>query len=816
MQPGCFVGNNRRHTTPWQRQPALRLVDSTIRASFLTALLAWTTGWGGAREVGAQEVPAASAPVPASEPARFYDHEPFDELRLTEGDTVRIIPLLPNQLPQDRKPSTKLTVRLPQNPDQEYTILWGKIEKHLTFPQLILEKAEQAVAAEDFDGAYDYYQYLARIYPRLEGLPESHQRWLFQEATAWHRRGNPAQVLAMLRELHRLNPGFPNLEAGLAAATDQMVANEVKTESYATARTLLANLRELFPENAIAKTWEQRLQKEAQTFLNTSQEKLQQDQLHEAREAAYQAVKVWPLPKAVDFLTEAQELSPRVVVGVTAPAVEFAPAAIDSFASRRVGGLLESPLLEFAGPAPRGGRYRSALGSLEKQSLGRSLVLRLNPDLRYSNGEVGPTGYDVCRQLVRLADPSQPGFRADWAALFESCRVESIYTVHVTLRQSHVHPDGMLQTVLPAKQPGATLGAYTLYQQGSAELRFRINPNLATAGARQPAEIIERYFPESRDALRALQYGDVAAIDRVNPWEVPALRQQRHLRVSAYAVPSVHVLVPNQARPLLDQRSYRRALLLAIHRQAILDQILDGAVLPGCQVLSAPLPAGIEADDPIGYAYDRSLTPRAYLPRLALTLGNLSLQQENARRVKRDEPVLKKLPELVIVHPATDIARVACGAIQKRFELLKIATTLRELPAGQTRPTDSDYDLLYAEWIIGEPVTDLRALFGPGGLAPHNNPYLEAALMDLDRSQNWKQARERLHVIHRLLHEDETVLPLWQIVDHFAWNQALEGVMEHPVSLYQEVERWQSPPAILNPSIASSSIPRDKHVVQTP
>src|SRR5690606_41730380 len=62
--------------------------------------------------------------------------------------------------------------------------------------------------------------------------------------------------------------------------------------------------------------------------------------------------------------------------------------------------------------------------------------------------------------------------------------------------------------------------------------------------------------------------------------------------------------------------------------------------------------------------------------------------RENVRLKQRGEPLLESLPPLVIAHPATDPARVACRAIAKRLELLKFHVTLRELPPGETRPND--------------------------------------------------------------------------------------------------------------------------------
>lgn len=759
---------------------------------------------------GAPSPPAGARPAqqdesdpfsPPGQTGKLYEQEPFEELRFTTGEVAKIVPLKPGQIPENVRRTTLITVQL-LGDEQEYTVEWGKIERHVTFPELILEKAEQLVTAETYDQAYDYYQYLLKAYPRLDGLEASIQRWLFLEAATWHRRGNPAQVLAILSELYNRNPKYPNLDAGMAAATDRLMTAEVEQDNYAAARKLLANLQACYPQHETAATWQQRLIDQASEKLAASRKQLADGRTHEARELALQAVTIWPLDDAVSFLNEAQRKSPRVVVGVTQPATSFDPAALDNWAARRSGMLLDRPLLTYLGPGARGGRYHSPLGTREKLGLGRQIRFRLSPDLRYSNGEPGPTGYDLCRRLVALADPYSPEYQADWAALFESCQVENIYTVTIALRQPHVHPDGLFQLILPADDPAATLGAYAIHAQDQHEIRYRATGAL-TAGGSQPAEIIERYITDGRAAARALRNGQIAALDRVNPWDVPGLKRTYHLNVAAYSVPTVHVLVPNIERPLLRQRTFRRALLLAIHREAILEQLLDDAVIDGCQVLSGPLPAGIDGEDPIGYAYDRTIEPRSYAPRLALTLTGLSLTRENVRLKQRGEPLLESLPPLVIAHPATDPARVACRAIAKRLELLKFHVTLRELPPGETRPNDDDYDLLYAEWTITEPITDLRALFGHGGLVAHNNPYLEPALLELDRSQNWKQARERLHHVHRLLHEDVTVLPLWQIVEHFAWHRDLQGLAEHPATLYQQVERWQSPPAILSTEVVA-------------
>src|SRR5690606_32276811 len=92
--------------------------------------------------------------------------------------------------------------------------------------------------------------------------------------------------------------------------------------------------------------------------------------------------------------------------------------------------------------------------------------------------------------------------------------------------------------------------------QGQGIRRYRATAALAGVGSsQQPAEIVERYFADGRQAVRALRQGDVAAVDRVNPWEVSGLKRVYHVNVAAYSVPTVHVLVPNFNRPLMRHRA---------------------------------------------------------------------------------------------------------------------------------------------------------------------------------------------------------------------------------------------------------------------
>jgi ABC-type oligopeptide transport system substrate-binding subunit len=61
----------------------------------------------------------------------------------------------------------------------------------------------------------------------------------------------------------------------------------------------------------------------------------------------------------------------------------------------------------------------------------------------------------------------------------------------------------------------------------------------------------------------------------------------------------------------------------------------------------------------------------------------------------------------------------------------------------------------------------------------------------LDAAQNWREVRERLAEVHRLVAGEMTIIPLWQTVNHFAYRRGSAEVGAQPVSLYQYIETWK-------------------------
>jgi hypothetical protein len=735
---------------------------------------------------------------------RLFEQAPFD-LIIDRTKTVnKVMPLaLPGRhLPKDPKPGDKLITRSFENPDRDFEISWRNVVEVKLFEQMVLAEADEHVAAGRFDEAYDYFVYLRSEHPNLAGLKEAWHKYLLADARAALKDGRAALALAMLNELHASDANFPGLEDTLGNATDQLVEPYVARNDIKSARSLLDSLAQKYPKDAIVTKWQERLTTEAADRLAAAKQAVAGGKLAEARSFANQAVARQPsLSGAKELVADLERRYPIAVVGVSSQptpsrAISSSSQSIIDFGLRRQERLLHRQLLEFSGAGPEGGDYICPIGTAERENLGKRLVFRLKPGVRLNTVST-VSGYWLAQRLAALADASRASGNLDWPELLQGIDVRDVYEVDIDLRRSHLRPEALLTAPLDSSTSSAALAPFR-HAGNSTEFsaeRYVLSEGYFAARSAQPKEVMERSYKDRKTALAALKRGDLDLVDRVNPWEVNWFRARDDFAVGRYGIPSVHCLVPNTSRPFPGHRAFRRAVEFGIDRKLILErQLLRGAKIAGCDLVSGPFTSGVGYDDPLRYAYSDTIKPRPYEPRMAMTLAAVALH-DVATRLKGSGEELNEVPPLVLAHPADDVARLACQAIQQHLRVIGITMRLEELPPGEVWLDSAKHDFLYAELTIAEPLVEVRRLFGPAGLLGGTNPYVNLALDQLDAAAGWKEAREKLQQIHQLVHDDVTVIPLWQLVDHFACRKPmLPAVGDRLVSLYQNVEQWQLAP----------------------
>ncbi len=753
----------------------------------------------------------AADPKPAAV-EKLLDRTPFDQIVLNQaagGSTLEVLPLNLPQRPLAVVPATgSLKVRLLKRPTEEFEVNWANVAAVRVFEQVLLDEAQRLTAAGKFDEAYDYYARLGVEFPSLAGLNDSICNYLRLNALALYQAKQHDRALALLLTLYQRNAAYPGLPSAVEAVAGEVIQRYLRDGNYTAARRVLDlwqnQFKNVAPQSAAA--WQQRFESAAGRQVAEANQLVGRRDYIGARKAVGRALAIWPnLNTAEEIRARIEREFPFVTVGVFETSPRQPVRRIDDWAAIRTSALTERLLAEENDFGSEGGTYESPYGEWDLDESGRELTLKLNP--KQTAGD--PTSDALARYLLSMAAPGSPAFRGDFAALLESVSIQPGNTVVLHLKRVHVRPESLLQVALPIA--ASVAGPYTIADYAADQVVFAA-ADVAGVKSVGPQAIVEQTMPNDEAAVAALVAGEIDVLDRVPPWQLSRLRAAQDIRVESYKLPTVHVLIPNLAKPLLAKREFRRALCFGIDRKWIVDRVLlGGGSLPGFEAVSGPFPSGTSLNDPIRYAYNNQVLPRPFEPRLAAILATVAWnsvqnppdknkpkstdKDDGATKKQENEPLNTNLPELILAHPSDPLARVACQSIQAQLVREGIPIKLREFTADELLAGKVDCDLRYAELAVWEPIADARLILGPHGLAGDlQSPYLEAALRDLDTATNWKDVRARLAELHEIASHELPVIPLWQTVNFYAYRTSVRGIGGSPVTLYQNVKRWSPAP----------------------
>jgi tetratricopeptide (TPR) repeat protein len=733
----------------------------------------------------------------------LLDDEPHDLLTIPDGKDTKILKVypvkLPNRrLPKDVKPTDRIRVRLLEDDEsRDFDVMWRDVKKLEFFEDRILAEAESLTAAGKLDDAYVHYAYLLRNYPDTQRLEESIQSYWYLSAGASFRERRYDEALAVLEELIKKNPGYkhsdtsPSLMNVLGGICDRLVQRYLEKNDYRTASRLIGRITTAYPDSKqepFYGKFNNRMTSAAESKRDEARKHLAAQRYTEAYDATSAMLDIQPnVSGGRELAAEMNEQYPLAVVAVETLATAPNAVGLDNWADLRAGRLTDRRLTELRGIGPEGGNYACSLGTCERSEDLRSLTIAL------SGEDPSFTTYDVLQLLLAGGQPGSPVFSAAWAQALRGARIVRPGQVEVTLRASHLLPQALL--ALPLSSPGSEhknwSGNYILAAKTDTISRF-VLPATSPRPRGKPREIQERVYPSPEAAILALQRGEVDALDRLQPADIAAVRGMPAVKIVRYAVPTVHVLVPNVDRPWPANRTFRRAIMYALQRDSILQQgILHGEKLEGAKVISGPLPS-MSGEDALSYAYDDSIPPHAFEPLLSVTLLDLAKREiDSAANLKGEKPPART--EVVIGHAPQELQRIACKAMSKQLTALSIPCKAVELKNGQA--TD-ECDFVYAELLVSEPTIDAVRLFGPDGLYSATNPHVRLAVRQIEQATTWNQAGQRLRQLHRVLHEDLALLPLWQTPEHFAVRENVQGISAKPVSLYQDIQQWRVAPRL--------------------
>lgn len=230
------------------------------------------------------------------------------------------------------------------------------------------------------------------------------------------------------------------------------------------------------------------------------------------------------------------------------------------------------------------------------------------------------TADDVLFTVEAIQDEDYQG-AAELAELWRTVTVEKIndYTVSFTLQAPlatfldyttiGILPRHLLDDV-PASElqrhqfnvrPVGT-GMFKMAEVTGEHVILEANPDYY---GEQPllSKIEFKFYPDYQSIFTAYQQGEVEGISQVLPQDLAEVRRQEYLRLYSARLSGYTLVFLNLDLPLFEEKEVRQALLWAIDRQRIIDQILDGQ--------------GIVAHSPISpdsWAYNEDVFEYGYDP----------------------------------------------------------------------------------------------------------------------------------------------------------------------------------------------------------
>ncbi len=615
---------------------------------------------------------------------------------------------------------------------------------------------------------------------------------------------------------------------GIEFCFSKIVDQKYSEQRYRQIRDLLKSGVTRHPSElqTLDQQWTDKIQQDALKQLGALQEALDQKQPVLAQDLLRQMLEIAPdLPQAVELRRMILERYPMVIVGVDQlPAVRDAR-LIESWASRRTGTLVRSQLMEFQRQDEDGGVYRFAHGRMEptgEEGAAFKLVLQ-NEDQWESIPPV--TSMQLAALLSDAATKGNDSYHPLWARILETVEVQNPETVQVNLRYPFLLPSALLQLPFMPSNLAGSDGPYAIDRKEEERVLYRPNnPNPAFSGELQTRPLLlEKSIGDASRGSEMLQSGAIDVLDRVFPGELIKLQRDPEIEVRRYQIPSVHWLIPNLRNDWVKNQVFRRGLIYAIDRQRLVRQVMtNDQPLDGFEVISGPFPVGMDESDPLMYANNFKVKPvpyssdlgkvfvqmaasqiqaltrrkaeiatKAAIARGEITADQSSVTTDGEAEESIETPPLPEPPEIVLVYPKGTQAETICAFIARYWGSAGVKTKLRELPEGQFFPEDDDYDFVFVECTMQEPLVDARRIFGQTGLVKTIDASVEQALDRIDRVRNWQAAGASLRNLHEKVYNEVTILPLWQVPQYYAYRSSVRNIGFDINTIYQNVEQWR-------------------------
>jgi len=296
------------------------------------------------------------------------------------------------------------------------------------------------------------------------------------------------------------------------------------------------------------------------------------------------------------------------------------------------------------------------------------------------------------------------------------------------------------------------------------------------------------FYPNSASLVSARERGEIQSIARVPPELLSQVRQDRELSLYFAPISGYSVIFLNLDRPIFQDREVRQAILYALDRQKLVDDILDGQGI----VIHSPILPQSWAYDPRVPKYEHDLRKA----RLALDRAGWAdedgdgVRERGEQRLEftlatnKDDPIRLQLVQAI----SQQLAKVGIRAVPETVdwetlvsEQLRLRRYDAVLSGWQNLPPDPDP---YPYWHSSQANED--------GLnfANYVNQEADTLLAEARALHDREQRRALYARFQELFAEDVPSILLYQPVYIYAVDNSVQNVQIG--MLYQSGDRFRT------------------------
>jgi peptide/nickel transport system substrate-binding protein len=379
--------------------------------------------------------------------------------------------------------------------------------------------------------------------------------------------------------------------------------------------------------------------------------------------------------------------------------------------------------------------------------------LLLRKDVRFHDGRP-LTAEDVAFSLERAR--SLPGTRASALLVgVEEIRVQDEYTVDIVTRHPHpillnklasvfIVPDRSLNEI---RHPVGT-GPYKFVSRSGQKVDLRANTDYW--GEPPSEKRVEIHFvPDREQRVIRLLAGQLDLVIRLAPEDRTTIEAARGMKMASRPSLMVAFLQASPHTPPFDDRRVRRAIHLALDRQALVRDFLLGEGIVAAQMVSPGL---------FGFAPDLApVTPDPARARELLAEAGhpqgirITLEHRTGLHLDRLQSLLRE--QLALGEITLDLQASPWSELYERITSRQAAFFL----SGWVVTTGDSSDVLNAMAHTPDPDRG----WGDTNVSGYSNPELDRLIERCDETLNIDERRELLQRAMRQFMDDLVLIPLY-------------------------------------------------------